>query len=203
MSQLRNPSAVAVATGSLRKDVDLHLDHVFQSLEDHCALFPNVVVGALATIAVECHFRSVCEKTNGSAYEGRNDLGNVVPGDGYLYRGRGLSQLTGRANYAKYGLLTGYRILSSPDLLLAEPCDSTVFACYFIHSGLESVCQEEMWIYVRSLYNCGHGLSIVKGISACIAAESVYNRRVNGLPAFLQYVQNLLELSRQPFQGEY
>ena len=53
------------------------------------------------------------------AYGGR--MGNAPPpsDDGYNYRGRGLSQCTGKEGYQKLAAKTGLDVLSNPDLLSA------------------------------------------------------------------------------------
>lgn len=46
---------------------------------------------------------------------GKEYLGNIKPGDGALYHGRGYVQITGRNNYAKAKKLTGVDLISNPD----------------------------------------------------------------------------------------
>lgn len=70
----------------------------------------------IAQIAHESDgFHTVTEYASGKAYEGRADLGNTHPGDGPRYKGRGLIQLTGRANYRHYGALAGLDLEGAPE----------------------------------------------------------------------------------------
>lgn len=48
---------------------------------------------------------------------GAKMLGNTEPGDGWNFRGRGLCQCTGRANYRKFETLLGIPFTSNPSLM--------------------------------------------------------------------------------------
>ncbi len=61
------------------------------------------------------------EIADGSAYEGRRDLGNTRPGDGPRFKGRGLIQLTGRANYEAYGRSIGIDLTRRPEVIADDP----------------------------------------------------------------------------------
>ncbi|MGY0194708.1 glycoside hydrolase family 19 protein [Leptothrix sp. BB-4] len=71
------------------------------------------------------------ELASGEAYNGRADLGNTEPGDGPRYKGRGLIQLTGRANYAAYSRDAGYDYVSDPQRLASDPAAAVDVACWF------------------------------------------------------------------------
>jgi putative chitinase len=73
------------------------------------------------------------EIATGDAYEGRADLGNDQPGDGRRFKGRGLIQLTGRANYAAFGRAIGRNFTTDVEarLLATDPDLACHVACWF------------------------------------------------------------------------
>jgi len=72
----------------------------------------------------------VKELASGAAYEGRHDLGNTEEGDGVRFKGRGLIQITGRANYVAVGKALNIDVMITP-ALLEYPENATRSAGWF------------------------------------------------------------------------
>lgn len=84
----------------------------------------------------------------------RGALGNTRPGDGWLFRGRGLKQLTGRNNYTAFGVTVGMSAEQAAEYVATEK------------GALESAC----WFWARANCNQYADAGDIVGMS----------RRING-----------------------
>ena len=109
------------------------------------------------------------------SYEGRKDLGNTQPGDGYRFRGRGLLQTTGRANYATVGDYLGVDLTSHPEWL-AEPQYAARSAGWYWHNkALNDLADKRNFVRITRLINGGtNGLE---------ERYKLYYAALNALPA--------------------
>lgn len=89
------------------------------------------------------NFRYMEEIASGAAYEGRKDLGNTQAGDGKRFKGRGPIQLTGRANYRRYGQQLGIDFENNPEVV-AIPSIGLMVACKFwSDNGLNALADQD------------------------------------------------------------
>ncbi|MBJ2237073.1 glycoside hydrolase family 19 protein [Pseudomonas fluorescens] len=93
-------------------------------------------------------------------YEGRADLGNTVKGDGSKYRGRGLIQITGRANYAACGEALGLDLINKPELLELPQHAAMSAAWFWSIKGLNTLADEGEFVKITRRINGGvYGLA--------------------------------------------
>ncbi|WP_052518947.1 peptidoglycan-binding protein [Archangium violaceum] len=82
------------------------------------------------------------EPDSGEQYEGREDLGNVRPGDGPRYKGRGPLLLTGRANYRAAGKALGIDLENNPELAVNPEVGFRVAAWFWTSRDLNQVADQ-------------------------------------------------------------
>lgn len=149
---------------------EVFLPYLNKFMEEYNIRNPMCIVYFLATIAVESgELKYTEEIADGSAYEGRKDLGNTVRGYGKRYKGRGLIQLTGFYNYQAYSQHIGYDFYTDNKRvkMISQPGNATRSACwYWWKNNLNAVALTDNPQAVRRKVNGG----------------------LNGYPLFLQYV---------------
>ncbi|MEX5546106.1 glycoside hydrolase family 19 protein [Pseudomonas pergaminensis] len=90
-----------------------------------------------------------------AGYEGRADLGNTVKGDGSKYRGRGLIQTTGRANYKACGEALSLDLVNHPELLeLPQPAAMSA-AWFWSMKGLNTLADQGDFVKITRRINGG------------------------------------------------
>lgn len=152
---------IARASGAPLANVQLTWPLVVEALTAERIDRVFVRAAAAATIAAETYtFASEIERGDRAyfqRYDGRRDLGNTARGDGYKYRGRGLIQITGRANYEKYGKKLGLDLVGDPDRALQLTVATRILAAYFVERRIDALAEREDWLLVRRRVNGGTG----------------------------------------------
>jgi len=105
------------------------------SAEALAATWPNRFTLASAALIGRTHDapanqRQIAERV----YGGR--LGNTNPGDGWMYRGRGPIQITGKDNYRACGECLGVDLVAHPDLLELRSTGALSTAWYWQTRGI-------------------------------------------------------------------
>ena len=151
-----------------RKIVFALADRMAPVLADYAIDTPLRIAHFMAQITHECAgFRTTQEFADGTAYEGRADLGNDQPGDGPRYKGRGLLQLTGRNNYRRYGGLLALPLEDQPELA-ADPVTSLQIACvYWSDHDINPLCDADDLLGVTRKVN--GRLNGLEDRQACLA----------------------------------
>lgn len=133
---LTSPYAVAallgIAGGECRwKLVEENFNY---SADRLLQVFPSVFKGdkALAQQYAGNPNNSLPEFLYGSSTAKGKGLGNTQPGDGGKYIGRGYIQLTGRANYTKYGTMIGQDLITDPKKLNTPDIAAEVSVKYML-----------------------------------------------------------------------
>lgn len=137
-----------------------------------------MVLMAIATIRAESggfapidEYRSRYNTSPGAAspyfdlYDQRRDIGNQGPPDGARYKGRGFVQLTGRANYERYGKLLGLgdRLLREPELANDPVIAARILARFLKDRELkikQALLEDNLALARRYVNGGRHGLDV-------------------------------------------
>lgn len=84
------------------------------------------------------------------------DLGNTEPGDGRRFKGRGPIQITGRANYKRYGDLLQVDLLKQPELAATPEIGFGIAGLFWQKNGLNELADKNDFKAITKRINGGY-----------------------------------------------
>jgi putative chitinase len=139
---------IAKATGSTLELAEKYRQYLNKYMSKYDINTPERAIAFLAQVGTESGgLKYTKEQGNDSyfqKYEFRQDLGNTQAGDGLRFKGRGLIQLTGRANYKKMSEKVGKDLVSNPQLV-EQPDLATEVSAIFWHDRTRSGLSFNEW----------------------------------------------------------
>lgn len=91
-----------------------------------------------------------------SVYADRMGNGDEASGEGWIYRGRGLIQLTGKQMYVLCGFALEVDLVQEPDLLLQEKYAVLSAGWYWWNNDLNRFCDKQDWRGLTRAINGGY-----------------------------------------------
>lgn len=83
-------------------------------------------------------------------------LGNTQAGDGKRYKGRGPIQITGRANYKRYGELLGLDLVGKPELVATPGVGLSAAGMFWRTNGLNALAELQDYREITRRINGGY-----------------------------------------------
>jgi len=122
------------------------------------------IAAFIAQIGHESGQLRYVRELGGSEYLSKYDTGKLAErlgntpeadGDGQFYRGRGLIQVTGRANYAECGEALGLDLVNHPELLEQPEHAAMSAAWYWSSRGLNELADKGDFLLITKRINGG------------------------------------------------
>ena len=144
------------------------------AMTEHGVSTPRRQAAFLAQVAHESgELLYTHELESGAAYEGRADLGNTQPGDGERFKGRGLLQITGRANYADCGAALSLPLTETPALLETPAGACRSAAWFWTRRGLSLLADVDHFGEITHRINGGY-IGLDERLSFWLKARKVF-----------------------------
>jgi putative chitinase len=141
----------------------IFLEALNKAMEEFGITSPLRQSAFLAQIAHESgSLRYTVELADGRGYDPTTNpslaakLGNTEPGDGPRFKGRGLIQLTGRANYERAGKALGKDLLKDTSYLETPVGASRSAAWFWKDAGLNTVADNDEFGAITKKINGGY-----------------------------------------------